>query len=94
METSIFSKKIEGLLKERGCAACSGQEYKLQHNYDDFSFMVTRGDYDRGYIKLLIIEGFAEQGYMRVDFVQTADDRAKAKASKVFDFFTAKVRYA
>lgn len=93
MVTKLFSSKIDGLLNENGCYPVAGQEYKLRHNFDEFQFMVRRGDYDKGYIKLLIIEGFAQHGYMRVDFAQTADDRMMTKTSVTHDFFTAKVRY-
>lgn len=93
MTAKLFSSKLDGLLSELGCYPVAGQEYKLRHNFDEFQFMVRRGDYDKGYMKLLIIEGFAQHGYMRVEFAQTADDRAVTQASRTHDYFTAKVRY-
>lgn len=93
MSTRLFSSKLTGILDQIGCYPVSGQEYKLQHNFGDFQFMVRKGDYDKGYMKLVIIEGFMQQGYARVEFSQTAEDRKATAASTTHDFFTAKVRY-
>jgi hypothetical protein len=93
MRTAVFSSKIEGLLDEMGVHLCSGQEYKLRGNYADFRFSALKGDRDKGYMKLLICEGFMQQGYAKVEFVQTADDRQLMQSSTGYEYFTAKVSY-
>lgn len=89
----MFEPKISAGLAEAGCYIVAGQEYKLQHPDAHLQFKIRRGDYDRGIVKLLIIEALRVYGYKSITFVQTQDDRVIQRNSKSFDFFSAKVSY-
>lgn len=91
--TTLFSSKLHGILDEIGCHPLPGQEYLLRQNYADFRFRVRKGKYDKGLMKLIIIEGFAQQGCMRVTFAQSQEDQTDTRNSTTHDYFTAKVSY-
>lgn len=93
MQQRLLSARITGFLDEIGCHALSGQEYMLQHNFASFRFRVRKGDYDKGLMKLLIIQGMADEGYMRVEFISQPIDRQETANSTTHDYFTAKVSY-
>lgn len=93
MTPRLFSNRIQFILDEMGCSAVGNQESKLRLNRADFQFSIRKGDYDKGYMKLVIIQGFADEGYMNVAFTQTAVDRQKTSGSNVYDYFTVKVSY-
>jgi len=93
VSTGLFSSKTAGILHEIGCAPTGQQEQKLRLNRAEFQFSVRKGDYDKGYMKLVIIEGFAQEGYLSVAFTQTAEDRQMTRDSNVHDYFTARVSY-
>lgn len=78
-------------LAELGCYVSSGQEYLLQHNNADIQFYIRRGDYDKGMVKLLIIQAIQQQGYNRISFVANVSDRQKTKNSQSFDYFSARI---
>lgn len=93
MVPRLFSNRIQFILDELGCSATGNQEHKLRLNRADFQFSVRKGDYDKGYMKLVIIQGFADEGYQNVAFVLTPEDRQMSRDSNVYDYFTAKVSY-
>jgi len=93
LSVKLFSGKITNLLDDMGCHPLSGQEYLLRQNYAAFRFRVRISEYDKGYLKLLIIQGLAEQGYMRVEFIKSPSDRADERNSNTHEYFTAKASY-
>lgn len=93
MVPRLFSNRIQFILDELGCAAVGNQESKLRLNRAEFMFRVRKGDYDKGYMKLVIIQGFADEGYQNVSFVLTPKDRQMTQDSNAYDYFTVKVSY-
>jgi hypothetical protein len=86
----MFNPVVMQALAANGCYVITGQEYKLQHDTDEFEFRIRKGKYDRALVKSIIRDAFLEIGYQAVSFYQTPVQRIGQPANTTFDVFTAK----
>jgi len=87
----MFDRSTTNNLAFYGCSVLPGQEYLLQAGKADIQFCVQRRSYDKGAVKLLIIDALRVYGYRRITFVMNVSDQQKQQNSQSFDFFSARV---